>query len=122
MKILVAFEESQIVTKAFRDLGHDAYSCDLQECSGNLPAYHIKDDVLNVINDNWDMMIAHPPCTYLSKAGASHLYKDGVLNQDRFNKGVEAKEFFIKLFNANIKYICIENPTPLKIFNLPMFS
>lgn len=122
MRVLVACEESQEVTKAFRNLGHEAFSCDIQDCSGGHPEWHIKDDVLNIINNKWDIMIAHPPCTFLSIAGARHLYKKGELNIERYEKGLVAKEFFMKLFNANIKYICIENPTPLKIFDLPMFS
>lgn len=122
MKILVACEESQTIIKAFRLKGHKAFSCDIVDCSGGHQEWHIKEDVLNVINNNWDMMIAHPPCTYLSKVSAQHLYKNGDVDIDRYNKGVEAKEFFMKLLNANIKYICIENPTPLKIFKLPMFS
>ena len=69
MKVLIACEESQVVCKAFREKGHEAYSCDIQDCSGGYPEWHIKDDVLKVINDNWDMMIAHPPCTFLSHAG-----------------------------------------------------
>lgn len=122
MKVLVACEESQIVTKAFREKGHLSYSCDLQECSGGYPEWHIKEDVMNVIDDNWDMMIAHPPCTYLSKAGANSLFKDNKLNQERFELGLQAKEFFLKLYNSDIPRICIENPTPLKIFKLPMYS
>ncbi len=122
MRVLVACEESQIVTKAFREKGHKAYSCDLIDCSGGHPEWHIKDDVLNIINYKWDMMIAHPPCTYLSKVGANSLYKNGILNKDRYEKGLKAKEFFMKLYNLDINYICIENPTPLKIFNLPKHS
>lgn len=122
MKILIACEESQEVTKAFRKYGHEAYSCDIQDCTGGYPEWHIKDDVLNVINYNWDMLIAHPPCTYLSNAGARHLYKNKELNIERYNKGLLAKEFFLKLYNSNISKICIENPLPSKIFNLPMYS
>ena len=66
MKILIACEESQIVCKAFREKGHEAFSCDIQDCSGGHPEWHIKDDVLLVMDDNWDLMIAHPPCTFLT--------------------------------------------------------
>ena len=119
MRVLVACEESQTVCNAFRELGHEAYSCDIQPCSGGHPEWHIQDDVLNHINDNWDLIIAHPPCTYMSKAGARWLYAGGEINQDRFKQGLEAKEFFMKLYNANARYIAVENPMPMKIFNLP---
>jgi site-specific DNA-cytosine methylase len=69
MKILIACEESQVVCKAFRERGHEAYSCDIIECSGNHPEWHIQDDVLKHLDDGWDLMIGHPPCTYLSYAG-----------------------------------------------------
>lgn len=91
MNVLVACEESQRVCTAFREKGHRAFSCDIQECSGGHPEWHIKGDVLPLINGNcefmtmdgvkhatsgkWDLLIAHPPCTYLSNAGAARLYK-----------------------------------------------
>ena len=77
MRVLVACEESQTVCKAFRAKGHEAYSCDILDCSGGHPEWHIKGDVLDYLNDGWDMIIAHPPCTYLSKAGAGALYSGG---------------------------------------------
>jgi len=119
MKVLVACEESQTVCKAFRSTGHEAYSCDILECSGGHPEWHIHDDVLNHLNGGWDLMIAHPPCTYLSNAGARHLFPKKILNKDRFKKGLQGKEFFMTLLNCNIPKICIENPTPSKIFDLP---
>lgn len=119
MKVLIACEESQEVCKAFRALGHDAFSCDILDCSGGHPEWHIKDDVLNHLNDGWDLMIAHPPCTYLSRGGTRWLYPKGKLNQERYKKGLEAKEFFLKLLNANIQMIAVENPVPHKIFNIP---
>lgn len=67
----------------------------------------------------WDMIIAFPPCTYLTNAGARHLYKGGVLNQERYEKGLEAKEFFLKFWNAPCERIAIENPTPSRVFELP---
>lgn len=83
MKILVACEESQVVCKAFRAKGHEAYSCDILPCSGGHPEWHIQGDVLEQLDKGWDMMIAHPPCTYLSNAGAVRLYpQKGVLNQE----------------------------------------
>lgn len=137
MRVLVACEESQAVCKAFRELGHEAYSCDTLLCSGGHPEWHIHNDILKVLNqekqyledgsivyiDKWDLMIAHPPCTYLSNAGANRLYpQKGVLNQDRYNKGLEAKDFFMSLLNANIEKICVENPIPSTIFGLPKYT
>jgi len=122
MKILVACEESQVVTKAFRKLGHEAYSCDIQPCSGGFPEWHIQDDVKNVLNLKWDMLIAHPPCTYLSNAGARYLYQGHQLNNDRYLKGLEGKELFMLFYNSPINKICIENPLPSKIYNLPLHS
>jgi len=122
VKILIACEESQAVCKEFRKLGHEAYSCDILPCSGGHPEWHIQDDVLKHLDEGWDLMIAHPPCTYLSRAGARWLYPKTILNQERYKKGLEAKEFFFKLLNANIPMIAIENPTPFKIFELPEFT
>jgi len=119
MKILIACEESQTVCKAFRKLGHEVFSCDTQACSGEHPEWHIQGDVLEHLNEGWDMMIAHPPCTYLSRAGTRWLFPKGILNQERYNKGIEAKEFFLKLLNANIPKIVIENPVPHKVFDMP---
>lgn len=77
MKVLVACEESQAVCKAFRELGHEAYSCDIIECSGGHPEWHIKADALELLKLKWDMIIAHPPCTYLTNAGARWLHAGG---------------------------------------------
>ncbi len=121
MKILIACEYSATVRDAFRKLGHDAWSCDIIQTDGD-PTYHIQGDVLEVLNQGWDMMIAHPPCTYLSNAGARHLYPKGILNQERYKNGLEAKEFFMKLYNANIPLIAIENPIPSKIYELPKYT
>lgn len=121
MRVLVACEESQRVCISFRELGHEAYSCDIQECSGGHPEWHIQDDVLNHL-EGWDLIIAHPPCTYLSNAGASCLFKDGKLNDERYQKGLLGKEFFLKLYNAPCSKICIENPVPSKIYKLPKYT
>lgn len=106
MKILVACEFSQVVTKAFRERGHEAYSCDLLPCEGNHPEWHIQDDVLKHLEDGWDMMIAHPPCTYLANSGVHLLHKQA----DRWEKMRAAAEFFLTLLNAPIEKICVENP------------
>ena len=128
MKVLVACEESQTVCKAFRKRGHEAYSCDIIECSGGHNEWHIMQDVIPLLNGNcefetvdgtkhkidgkWDLIIAHPPCTYLSNAGARFLYPKGVLNEDRLNLGLAAKAFFMQLYNADCDKICVENPIP----------
>lgn len=122
MKILVACEESQAVTIELRRLGHEAYSCDIEPCSGGHPEWHLQQDVLPLLRKCWDMIIAFPPCTYLSNAGAKHLFRGGVLNHDRYEKGIEAKEFFLKLLNANCERIAIENPIASKIFEMPKES
>lgn len=122
MRVLVACEESQEVCKAFRALGHEAYSCDIQECSGGHPEWHIQGDVLPLLNEKWDLIIAHPPCTYLSNAGARWLYAGGKLNQDRYKKGLEGKEFFLKFLNANCGHVAIENPIPSSVYDLPQYT
>lgn len=136
MKVLIACEESQRVCIAFRNRGHEAYSCDIQEPSGGHPEWHILGDALRAIEGGkvttmdgqahgvgrWDLLIAHPPCTYLSKAGGSRLRINGEIQQERFGKGVEAKRFFMRLYDAPIGKIAVENPVPLKIFGLPRYS
>ena len=139
MRVLVACEESQAVCKAFREKGHEAFSADLQECSGGRPSWHIKGDVLPLINGNctfltqdnhrveiegkWDLIIAHPPCTYLSNAGANSLFKkiDGKswMNYERYKKGLEGKAFFMKFINADCEHIAVENPIPSSVYELP---
>lgn len=121
MKILVACEESQTVTIELRKLGHEAYSCDIQDCSGGKPEWHIKGDaVAEAYSGKYDMMIAHPPCHKLSNAGARFLYPTaGNMDINRFKEGLKAKEFFMKLMNAPIDKIAIENPLPSKAYELP---
>ena len=122
MKVLVACEESQAVCKAFRELGHEAYSCDIIECSGGHPEWHIKADALELLKLKWDMIIAHPPCTYLTNAGARWLHAGGTLNQKRYAMGMEAREFFMAFYNADCPKIAVENPVPASVFNLPEYS
>ena len=111
MRILVACEESQAVTKELRKLGHDAYSCDLLPCSGGHPEWHYQQDVFEVIDKGWDMMIAHPPCTYLAVSGARWLYnKDGSRNEERWKNQEDSLDFVRKLMDAPIDKIAIENP------------
>lgn len=119
MRVLVACEESQRVCTAFRELGHEAYSCDLLPCSGGHPEWHIQGDALELIKIKWDLVIAHPPCTYLSNAGARWLFAGGKLNQERYRKGLSAKAFFISFLHANCDRIAVENPIPSSVYELP---
>jgi len=123
MKILIACEESQEVCKAFRLLGHEAYSCDILPCSGGHPEWHIQGDaVAEAYSGKYDMMIAHPPCTYLSNAGARFLYPKGVLNKERLALGMEAKAFFIDMLNAPIEKICVENPVQSSVYGIRKYD
>lgn len=121
LKVLVACEESQAVTKAFRELGHESYSCDILDCTGGYPEIHIKGDALKeAYTGKYDLIIAHPPCTYMSKAGARFMYPTaGNIDNDRLKLALEAKDFFMALYNAPCKYVAVENPTPLKCVGLP---
>lgn len=106
MKILVACEESQEVTKAFRAKGHEAYSCDIQDCSGGHPEWHLRGDAMQFLSNEWDLLIAHPPCTYLTSR-AQYWNKA----KDRMNERDNAIEFFKMFVNAtHIKRRAIENP------------
>ena len=122
MRVLVACEESQAVTIELRKLGHEAYSCDIIKCSGGHPEWHLQVDALELLKMKWDMIIAHPPCTYLTNAGARHLWKDHQLNQERYKKGLEAKAFFMAFLNADCPKIAVENPIPSKVFELPQYT
>lgn len=122
MKILVACEESQAVTIELRRLGHEAYSCDIQPCSGGHPEWHLQVDALELLKMRWDMIIAFPPCTYLSKAGSSRLRIAGQIQQERMQKAVAAKEFFMAFYNVDCPKVAIENPIPGKIHGLPHYS
>lgn len=147
INVLIACEESQRNCIAFRERGHNAFSCDVQPCSGGHPEWHIHGDVMEYINPKkkkgkkiisfktadgqehciegtWDLIIAHPPCTFLTNAGAVRLLnKDGTIkDQLRYRKGVEAAEFFMRIYNADCPRVVVENPVPLKIFNLPKYS
>jgi site-specific DNA-cytosine methylase len=105
MRVLIACEESQAVCIEFRKLGHEAYSCDIQECSGGHPEWHIQDDVLKVINQGWDMMIGFPPCTDLAVSGARWFKAKRESGEQQ-----ASIRFFLELANANIPKIAIENP------------
>lgn len=138
MNILVACEESQRVTTEFRRLGHNAFSCDIIDQSGGHPEWHIMQDVVPLLNGNckfrttdgaeheingkWDLIIAHPPCTYISNAGARHLYPKGVLNEERLRQGIEATHFFLRILYADCDHIAVENPIPSSVYCLPPYT
>lgn len=105
MKVLIACEESQVVTKEFRKLGHEAYSCDILPCSGGHPEWHLQKDVTEILKEDWDLMIAFPPCTDLAVSGARHFAR-------KIADGSQQKsiDFFMKLVKADIERIAIENP------------
>jgi hypothetical protein len=113
MKVLVACEESQMVTIEFRKLGHEAYSCDIEPCSGGHPEWHLQQDVVPLLNNQWDMVIAFPPCTYLTNAGTRHYsLRINPVNKvrDREQKRKEAADFFMLFADASCPRIAIENP------------
>lgn len=138
--VLVACEESQRVCMAFRERGFNAFSCDIQECSGGHPEYHILGDAVKALDageittmdgqihhiSKWDLLIAHPPCTYLSNAGAARLYKvisgKHYVDLERLGKGFDGKEFFMRFYQANIPHIAIENPIPSGIYRMPRYT
>lgn len=158
MNVLIACEESQRVCVAFREKGHNAFSCDIIECSGGHPEWHIQGDVLAVLNPTehctpdgdvyegiefktvdgvahtvqpkWDMIIAHPPCTYLTNGGAVRMFRKEVkeyppygmfqmVNVERLKQGMLARDFFMRFMNADCDRIAIENPVPMGIYMLP---
>lgn len=126
MKVLIACEESQTVCKAFRERGHEAYSCDIQEPSGRNPEWHILGDALQAVEGGqvttmdgkthdigkWDLLIAHPPCTYLAVSGNRwfNIARYGDRAVERLKARKEAAEFFMAFVNADIPRICVENP------------
>jgi len=106
MKILIACEFSGRVRDAFKAKGHDVWSCDLLDT--DTPGQHVKGDVLEVLNDNWDMIIAHPPCTYLCNGGNANITRRPHLNWLEHRD--KAFNFFMKFINSGIQKICVENP------------
>lgn len=136
MKVLIACEESQTVCKAFRERGHEAYSCDIQEPSGGHPEWHILGDALKAIEGGqittmdgqkhdvgrWELLIAHPPCTYLSNAGARHLWRGGQLQAERVSLGIRARDLFMRFWLADVPRICVENPVPSRVFAMPKYT
>jgi hypothetical protein len=104
-RILIACEESQAVCIEFRKLGHEAFSCDIQECSGGHPEWHYQQDIFEVMNLGWDLMISFPPCTHLAVSGAPHFAKK--IADGRQQEGID---FFMAMINAPIEKIAVENP------------
>ena len=152
MRVLVACEESQRVCIEFRKLGYEAYSCDVIDPSGGHPEWHIKGDALKIINPSvyenhyegfgsftgiqfctmdgeehefsgrWDLIIAHPPCTYLTNASAVRMRVKGEIVKERYEKAMQAKEFFLRFLSADCPCIAVENPTPMKLVGLPPYT
>lgn len=140
--ILIACEESQTVLKYFYENNYNVFSCDLTNFSGHYPERHILADVRTIINgdavfttldkkshyiDKWDMIIAFPPCTYFTHASGNRMFyfdKDGIkrLYQDRYNTMLEFRQLFLDIYYAKCDKICIENPSPMKICKLPLYS
>ena len=116
MRVLVACEFSGIVRDAFIARGHDAMSCDLLPTERMGP--HYQGDVMDIINGGWDMIVAHPPCTYLCVPGAHYLHE----RPDRWNKMLDAKEFFMMFYSYKGCPVCIENPLPHRYAELPKYS
>lgn len=134
LNVLIACEESQTECSVFLAAGCNAYSCDLQECSGHFPSRHVVGDVrsmfvpgsfvrtqdgLPLCVPHWDLIIAHPPCTYLTRAAGAFLYRGHKVDEARLTKGMEAAQFFRQMLNAPAHFVAVENPVPFKIFNLP---
>jgi len=133
--VLIACEESQAECMAFRQLGHIAYSCDIQPCrkKGN-PSWHIQGDVTPYLAGKtdgvtqsgakfsvprWDLIIAHPPCTYLCKVSSVHMVKNGIVQVERYRLMQQAREFFMKCLAANAPFVAVENPIPMARAQLP---
>lgn len=133
--VLIACEESQAECKAFRELGHIAYSCDIQPCrpTGN-PSWHIKGDVTPYLQGatqfttqdgtlqsvpHFDLIIAHPPCTYLCKVSSVHMVINGIVQEERYKKMLAARDFFFTCLNAKAPYVAVENPLPMRRAQLP---
>lgn len=118
--VLIACECSQIECTAFRDAGIEAYSCDLLDCRGGHPEWHIKDDAVQVMrNGDWGLIIAHPPCTYMCLVSAPHMKKKGRINAERYEKMRAAVKFFYEFWDFKGVPMAIENPIPMAICGLP---
>lgn len=135
LNVLIACEESQAECIAWRELGHRAFSCDIQPCRPNgHPEWHILSDVTGLLAgrtlfhtmdgklhrlDKWDIVIAHPPCTYLCKVSSVWMVVDGVIQPERYQKMLDAREFFFRCLSAQAEYVAVENPLPMARARLP---
>lgn len=135
LNVLIACEESQAECSAFRALGHNAFSCDIQPCrKGGHKEWHICSDVTPLLEgrtqfytmdgrhhhlSRWHLIIAHPPCTYLCKISSIWLRREGRIDPDRYEKLLKGREFFFKCLNAKAPYVAVENPLPMRLANLP---
>lgn len=136
LNVLIACEESQAECEAFRNLGHNAFSCDIQPCRPKGHAeWHIHSDVTPLLKgqthfttqdgkehqvNKWHLIIAHPPCTYLCKVSSIHMVKDGQIQRDRLMKMIYARDFFLMCLNTNAaQYVAVENPLPMALACLP---
>lgn len=135
LNVLIACEESQAECEAFRELGHAAFSCDIQSCrKKGHPEWHIKGDVTPYLDgvtqfytqdgkhhhlSRWHLIIAHPPCTYLCKVSSVHMVVKGKINEIRYKQMLLAREFFMKCLNARAPCVCVENPLPMARAELP---
>lgn len=134
INVLIACEESQVEVKAFRELGFNAFSCDIQKCAGHHPEWHILADVTPFLAGqqqfktmdgkrhtikHWHLIVAHPPCTYLCRVSSVHMVINGILQQERWNKAMQAKQFFLQCLNAKADFVAVENPIPMRRVGLP---
>ena len=135
LNVLIACEESQAETMAFRNIGHRAFSCDIKPCRrGTPPEWHIQGDVLPILDgvttfatqdgtrhtvDHWDLIIAHPPCTYLCKVGSVWMRPHSVLDEKRYQQMLLARSFFFRCLRAKAHYVAVENPLPMALAQLP---
>lgn len=135
LNILIACEESQAETMAFRQIGHRAFSCDIKPCRrGTPPEWHIQGDVLPLLDGitefttqdgtqhtiyHWDLIVAHPPCTYLCKVGSVWMRHNGVIDEKRYQQMLLARSFFFRCLRAKAHYVAVENPLPMAIAQLP---
>lgn len=138
LNVLIACEESQRMTKAFRELGHNAFSCDIQKCAPDgVPAWHIMNDVTPYLRGKrhfrtmdgirrsipiWHLVIAHPPCTYMCRVSAVQLIRKGVIDKERERRMFLARDFFWECLNARALYVAVENPQPMARVGLPPAS
>lgn len=135
LNVLIACEESQAECNAWRELGHLAFSCDIQPCKRDgKPEWHIWGDVTELLAGRcrfqtmdgklhrlkkWDLIIAHPPCTYLCKISSVHMVINGEIQADRYRRMLEARAFFYRCFHAQADYVAVENPLPMARAHLP---